>query len=210
MSIEAKLKSQKIAQLCFKISVQGVKMKISKISKKVSRLVALAASIIFLGACSISLDAQKYEQMEPKFDIESFFDGKVKAWGIVQNRDGDIVQRFIVHIDGYKKDGNLILDERFEYGFGDGPETRVWTLSKNADGTYTGNAGDIVGTAKGTPHGNAFNFAYEMDLAVGGSTYRVNFDDWFFAFDDKTMMNRSYIKKFGIVMAEVSIFMQKQ
>jgi hypothetical protein len=185
-------------------------MNLSKLSKKVSRLVALAASIIFLGACSISLDAQKYEQMEPKFDIESFFDGKVKAWGIVQNRDGDIVQRFIVHIDGYKKDGNLILDERFEYGFGDGPKTRVWTLRKNADGSFTGSAGDIAGKAKGTPHGNAFNFAYEMDLAVGGSTYRVNFDDWFFAFDDKTMMNRSYIKKFGIVMAEVSIFMQKQ
>lgn len=185
-------------------------MNITKAIKKLSMLGAIALSITLLGACSVSLDAQKYEQMEPKFDLESFFDGKVKAWGIVQDRDGDIVQRFIVDIDGYKKDGKLILDERFEYGFGDGPKTRVWTLSKNADGSYTGNAGDIAGPATGTSHGNAFNFAYEMDLAVGDSTYRVNFDDWFFAFDDKTMMNRSYIKKFGIVMAEVSIFMQKQ
>jgi hypothetical protein len=184
---------------------------LKKISlKKVSMLAGVVVSTVLLSACSVSLDANKYEQMGPKFDIESFFDGKVKAWGIVQDRGGDVVQRFIVHIDGYEKDGNLILDERFEYGFGDGPKTRVWTLSKNADGSYTGNAGDIAGQAKGTPHGNAFNFAYEMDLAVGDSTYRVNFDDWFFAFDDKTMMNRSYIKKFGIVMAEVSIFMQKQ
>jgi hypothetical protein len=167
-------------------------------------------SLTLLSACSVSLDANRYEEIGPKFNIEEFFDGKVKAWGIVQNRDGDIVQRFIVDIDGYKKDGNLILDESFEYGFGDGPKSRVWTLSKNAGGSYTGSAGDIVGSASGTPHGNAFNFAYEMDLAVDDTTYRVNFDDWFFAFDDKTMMNRSYIKKFGIVMAEVSIFMQKQ
>lgn len=178
--------------------------------KRNSMLALAASAALLISGCSISIDAQQYEKVSPAFEIEKFFDGKVKAWGIVQNRDGDVVQRFIVNIDGYKKDGNLILDERFEYGVGDGPETRVWTLSKNADGTYTGNAGDIAGPAIGTPHGNAFNFVYEMDLKVGDSSYRVNFDDWFWAFDENTMMNRSYIKKFGIVMAEVSIFMQKQ
>lgn len=185
-------------------------MNASKIHHKLRMLLLAMISVFLLGACSVSLDAQKYEQIEPTFDIEKFFDGKVKAWGIVQNRDGDVVQRFVVYIDGYMKDDKLILDERFEYGVGDGPKTRVWTLSKNTDGTYTGSAGDIAGLATGVSHGNAFNFVYEMDLEVDDTTYRVNFDDWFFAFDDETMMNRSYIKKFGIVMAEVSIFMQKQ
>lgn len=170
----------------------------------------LIFSLIFLSACSVSIDGEQYKAVEPDFNIESFFDGKVRAWGIVQNRDGDVVQRFVVNIDGYMEEGNLILDETFEYGVGEGPLTRVWTLSKNANGTYTGNAGDIAGPATGTPYGNAFNFVYEMDLAVDDSTYRVNFDDWFWAFDENTMMNRSYIKKFGLVMAEVTIFMQKQ
>mgnify|MGYP001952303089 CR=1 FL=1 len=49
-----------------------------------------------------------------------------------------------------------------------------------------------------------------MDLPVGESEYFVKFDYWFFAIDDTTMMNRSYIRKFGLVMAEVAIFMQKQ
>jgi hypothetical protein len=181
-----------------------------KMLKRTSLLAFAACAALLISGCSISIDAQQYEELSPAFEIEKFFDGKVKAWGIVQNRDGDVVQRFIVYIDGYKKDGKLILDERFEYGFGEGPETRVWTLSKNADGTYTGNAGDIAGPATGSPHGNAFNFVYEMDLKVDDTSYRVNFDDWFWAFDENTMMNRSYIKKFGIVMAEVSIFMQKQ
>ena len=182
----------------------------SRVIQRVKLLAMASFSVFALGACSISIDGNTYQDIEPEFVLEEFFDGDVKAWGIVQNRSGEVVQRFIVDINAYQQDGNLILDETFEYGVGDGPKTRVWTLSKNADGTYTGNAGDIAGPATGTSYGNAFNFAYEMDLDVDGSTYRVNFDDWFWAFNDDTMMNRSYIKKFGIVMAEVTIFMQKQ
>ena len=165
---------------------------------------------VFLSACSVSIDGNNYREQAPKFDIASFFDGKVIAWGIVQDRSGEVVQRFVVDIDGTVDGTTITLDETFTYGLGDGPTKRVWTLTKNEDGSYTGNAGDIAGPATGLSYGNAFNFTYEMDLDVDGSTYRVNFDDWFWAFDDKQMMNRSYIKKFGIVMAEVTIFMQKQ
>jgi hypothetical protein len=170
----------------------------------------VALFALILSGCSVSIDGKNYQTQQPAFELEAFFDGNVTAWGIVQNRSGEIVQRFVVNIDGSIENGNLILDETFEYGLGDGPTKRIWTLVKNADGTYTGSAGDIAGKATGTSYGNAFNFVYEMDLDVDGSTYRVNFDDWFWAFDDKTMMNRSYIKKFGLVMAEVTIFMQKQ
>lgn len=174
------------------------------------KIIVLGLFVVVLSACSVSIDGENYKSQQPAFVLESFFDGNVTAWGIVQNRSGQVVQRFVVNIDGSIQDGNLILDESFEYGLGDGPTQRVWTLVKNADGTYTGSAGDIAGTATGRSYGNAFNFVYKMDLDVDGSTYRVNFDDWFWAFDDKTMMNRSYVKKFGIVMAEVTIFMQKQ
>jgi len=49
-----------------------------------------------------------------------------------------------------------------------------------------------------------------MDLPVGDKVYRVAFDDWMWAFNENTLMNRSYIRKFGLVMAEVTIFMQRQ
>jgi hypothetical protein len=174
------------------------------------KLFTAVATIFLLAGCSISIDGENYTSQEPKFALEAFFDGQVTAWGIVQNRSGKIVQRFVVDIDASIQDGALILDETFTYGLGDGPTKRIWTITKNENGTYTGNAGDIVGDAKGIAYGNAFNFAYEMDLDVDGTTYRVNFDDWFWAMDGNNMMNRSYIKKFGIVMAEVTIFMQKQ
>ena len=178
--------------------------------RKLASVTIIIVSSMALSACSISIDGNNYKTQEPAFDLESFFTGKVTAWGIVQNRSGEIVQRFEVNIDGSINDGKLILDETFKYGVGDGPIKRIWTISQNADGTYTGNAGDIAGDATGISFGNAFNFSYEMDLTVDGGTYCVNFDDWFWSFDDNNMMNRSYIKKFGIVMAEVTIFMQKQ
>jgi hypothetical protein len=165
---------------------------------------------LLLSACTGTLDGSKYEKIEPKFNLEAFFDGKVKAWGIVQNRSQEMVQRFEVDIIGARSGEALVLDETFTYGVGDGVEKRIWTINKNADNRYSGRAGDILGKATGNVFGNAMQWTYEMDLPVDDTTYRVTFDDWMWAFDENTLINRSYIKKFGFVVAEVTIFMQKQ
>ena len=173
-------------------------------------LVGVGVTAFTLSGCSVSVDGKDYTAVEPAFNIEQFFDGDVKAWGIVQNRSGEVVQRFKVDIDGSIDGDTLTLDESFVYGVGEGPTQRTWKIVKQGDGTFIGRAGDVKGPATGTSYGNAFNFHYEMDLPVDDTTYSVTFDDWFWAFDDSTMMNRSYIRKFGLVMAEVTIFMQKQ
>ena len=175
-----------------------------------TRIVTIITLLFTISSCSLTIDGNDYEQQAPQFDLVEFFDGNVIAWGIVQNRSGEVVQRFIVDIKGSVQDDVLVLDETFEYIVGEGVTKRVWRLTQNPDGSFTGTAGDIAGEATGKPHGNAFNFVYEMDLEVDGTSYRVAFDDWFFAMDEATLMNRSYIKKFGIVMADVTIFMQRQ
>jgi hypothetical protein len=181
-----------------------------KITTTGLRVALIIIGCTFITACSTAIDGKNYASVDPVFDIESFFDGQVKAWGIVQNRSGEVVQRFIVNIKGNLEGDLLTLDETFIYGVGDGPLTRLWEIKKTGENQFLGRAGDIAGPAEGVAYGNAFNFNYEMDLPVDDTEYRVVFDDWFWAFDDTTMMNRSYIKKFGIVMAEVTIFMQKQ
>lgn len=166
--------------------------------------------IVLLTACAGSIDGSKYQKIEPRFDMEVFFDGKVKAWGIVQNRSQELVQRFVVDIIGTRAGNVLTLDETFVYGVGEGVEARIWKISKSADNSYSGTASDILGNATGNFFGNAVQWTYEMDLPVDGTSYRVTFDDWMWAFDENTIVNRSYIKKFGIVVAEVTLFMQKQ
>lgn len=172
--------------------------------------ISAAGCLAFLSGCAGAPDGPAYQQVQPKLDIQQFFTGEVKAWGIAQSWSGEVVQRFKVDIRGRMEGETLIMDETFDYGVGEGPAQRTWKITPNGTNAFTGRAGDINGPAAGTSYGNAFNFQYEMDLPVDDTTYKVNFDDWFFAFDDTTLMNRSYIKKFGVVVAEVTIFMQKQ
>ena len=174
------------------------------------RIWVLGLLVFTLAGCSASIDGSKYQQTTPPLSLETFFVGDVKAWGIVQNRSGDVVQRFTVDIKGSMDGDTLVLDESFNYEVGEGPMQRTGRITPTGDGDYEGRAGDILGVAKGTSYGNAFNFQYKMDLPVDDTTYQVAFDDWFWAMGDGTLMNRSYVKKFGLVMAEVTIFMQQQ
>ncbi len=172
--------------------------------------VLILLSVLLVSGCATSLDGSRYLNQQPGFDLFSFFDGKVTAWGIVQNRSGEVVQRFEVDLIGSISGDTITLDETFRYGLGEGPETRVWVITRNEDGSYGGSAGDIAGPATGESFGNAFRWTYEMDLPVDDTTYRVSFEDWFIAFDDQRLLNRSYIQKFGLDMAEVTIFMERQ
>jgi len=173
---------------------------------KLAGFVVLLTSVT---GCAISINGDKYKEVSPPFVLEEFFVGDIKAWGIVQNRKGDVVQRFEVDIKGTWKNNTLTLDEKFYYGLGEGVSKRIWTIHKSSVGNYSGSATDIEGPAIGIAHGNAMLWSYEMDLPVGENRYRVRFDDWIWAFDEHTIVNRSYIKKFGLIMAEVTIFMQK-
>lgn len=169
---------------------------------------------LFIGAllsgCATSIDGERYRQQTPDLELKTFFEGEVKAWGIVQNRSGNVVQRFEVDITGTISGDTITLDETFRYGLGEGPEKRIWTITEVSPGVYEGSATDIPGPATGKAFGNALYWGYQMDLPVGDKEYTVKFEDWMWALDDDKLVNRSYIKKFGLVVAEVTIFMQKQ
>lgn len=150
-----------------------------------------------------------YKETSPKADIKEYFNGPVKAWGIVQDWRGRVVSQFDIEMVG-KWDGDTgTLTEKFTYYDGKKQE-RVWTIKKLPDGTYEGTAADILGKATGAVEGNAARWNYVMDLPVGDTTYRIRFDDWMWQMNDGVLINRSYLKKFGITVTELTIFMQKQ
>jgi len=162
-----------------------------------------------LSACA-SMDSESYENQKPGFVLEEFFNGQTLAWGIVQNRSGNVVQRFTVNIDGVVEGDTITLDETFTYSLGEGVTKRVWVIERGEGGAYIGSAGDILAGATGQSYGNAFNWTYDMNLPVGEKSYQVRFDDWIWALDENTIMNRAYIKKFGLTFAEVTLFMQRK
>ena len=150
-----------------------------------------------------------YKNSSPTFDIKDFFTGKIKGWGVVQDFRGRVTTRFDVDMTGTWNDNIGTLKESFEYYDGK-TQRRTWTITKNADGTYKGNADDILGDAQGLQQGSAMNWRYRMDVPVDDKTYRLTFDDWMWQMNDGIVVNRSYMKKFGITVAELTLFMQKQ
>jgi len=185
-----------------------MKILLRKIAKKWAGRILFAPLLVLLGACTTP-DVTHYAANQPVFDPVQFFVGKTDAWGMFQQRSGEVVKRFQVEITGRQQDEKLILEEHFRYDDGTTQE-RIWTLQQQADGSWRGRAGDVLGEASGHAAGNALNWNYTLLLPVDGKVYEMQMDDWMFLIDAQTMINRTSMRKFGIEVGQVSLFFRKR
>lgn len=158
---------------------------------------------LLLTACA-SKDIEHYADQGPTLRLQDYFNGELEAWGMFQKRNGEVVRRFHVHIDASWEGDVGTLDEYFTYADGTN-ERRIWTLVKQPDGSWRGTADDVTGEARGQVAGNAFHWQYTLQLPVDGRVWEVDFDDWMFLIDDKVMLNRATMSKWGIRLGEVSL-----
>lgn len=171
------------------------------------RCLSVAAALTLLAGCA-SVQVSDYAQEKPKFDLQQYFNGRVLAHGIVQDRSGKVIRRMTVDMKGTWVGDTGTLDEDFTYSDGK-KERRVWTIKKQGD-RYIGTAADVVGEAVGSASGNALNWKYVLALPVEDKVYNVDFDDWMWQVDDKVMINRAVFSKFGFKLGEVLISFTKQ
>lgn len=170
-------------------------------------LAALAGTAALVAGCA-GPQITDYAQQQPALELDRYFNGRVIAHGIFQKRSGEVARRFTVLMDCHWEGNQGVLDEQFTYSDGS-TERRVWRLTKHADGRYTGHADDVVGQATGQTAGNAFRWNYTLRLPVDGRVYDVQFDDWMFLMDDKVMLNRATMSKFGVRLGEVFLSFNK-
>lgn len=168
---------------------------------------AVAGSLILSGCASQSLEG--YASEKPVLDLATYFNGKIDAYGIFQDRSGQIVKRFTVVMDCQWTGNQGVLDEAFTYSDGT-TQRRIWRLTKHADGRYTGRADDVVGEANGQTRGNAFRWTYTLALPVDGAVYNVDLDDWMYLIDERTMLNRATMSKFGFRLGELTLSFTKR
>ena len=170
-------------------------------------LFAAAAVSLGLAGCA-STGVEQYRAEQPALDLKTYLNGTLDAWGMFQGRSGEVQKRFHVVIDAKWTGDTGVLDEKFKWS--DGTDTRrVWTLVKQPDGTFRGTADDVVGEAIGEVAGNALRWRYVLALPVDGKTYHVDFDDWMYLMDDKVMLNKAVMSKFGIRLGEVTLAFHK-
>ena len=168
----------------------------------ISGVAALAAAL--LTACASAPVPADYAAEKPALDLASYFNGELVAHGLFTDRSGKVARRFTVVMKGSWVGNDGVLDEDFTYSDGR-RERRVWRLKKLPGGQYTGQADDVVGTARGQVAGNALQWKYTLRLPVDDKVYEVQFDDWMYLMDERVMLNKAVMSKFGFRLGEVTL-----
>jgi len=163
----------------------------------------------FLTGCVNNMKPSDFKDQEPRLVIENFLSGKVKAWGILQNRSGKVIRQFSADLNGKWDGKQLILDEKFIWSDGE-IQTRKWTIKKLNENRYEGEASDVVGKAIGYSYGPAFKFEYVLLVPVKSKKIKIKFDDWIFKQDDKIAINRAKMTKFGFTVGELTVMFSKE
>jgi hypothetical protein len=163
--------------------------------------------IMLITACG-SASLEDHKGSLPVLKLEQFFDGKLKAYGMVQDRSGKLLRRFEVDLEAQWKGNKGEIKEWFSFDDGE-KTTRVWHLEHDGKGGYTGTASDVIGIARGQTQGSALFWQYDLDIEVDGSSYQITLDDWMFLLDEKRLFNKTDMTKFGIKVAELTLYIEK-
>lgn len=170
----------------------------------------LILAILTIGTIGCSgMDIKDYHDNTPKLDLQSYLNGNIKGYGIVQDKSGNVTRRFNFSGRAFWNGDKGVFDEKIVYTNGK-VESREWLFSKISESQYEATTADVIGKADIQIAGNSMNWKYVMDVKVDDSTYRLDFDDWMFLIDDKHLINRNYFKKYGITVGELTLYMEKQ
>ena len=171
-------------------------------------LLIIIAALIKSYLFNDDMKPEDFKNTEPEIKIEKYFEGQVKAWGILQDRKGRVTRQFNANMLGKFENNILTLEEDFFWKDGE-TQRRVWKIKKIDEHNYIGTAPDVVGEAKGASYGSAFKFEYNLMIPFKGKNIKIRFDDWIFKQDDKVAINRATLTKFGFKVGELTVFFEK-
>lgn len=173
-----------------------------------SRVCAAIAAIALqalLAACSNPLPASRFAGDGPTFDPVRFFTGRTRSWGVLENRSGEptaIVRTEGTGVaeddgDGVRYRQTLRLDD-------DAPQVREWRMRRVGPGQFEATANDMVGTAVGAAAGRTFHWSWTLATKPGDPSRNVTMDQWMYQMEDGAVVNRTMIRKLGVILAEVT------
>jgi hypothetical protein len=172
------------------------------------KLVLSLCALLWLTSCG-SYHTEDYATHTPVLDIRQYLNGPVTAHGIIFDWKGKASRHFRADIIG-KWQGNIgTLEEQFVFSDGQ-KQQRTWTIRFNDDHFFTATAGDVIGIAEGSQHGNAVNMEYLLNHKdQDGTTIHITVDDWLYLTKDNVLLNRSKLYKYGIPVGEILISFSK-
>lgn len=168
------------------------------------RTLPLLLALLSLAACSDPLPVTAFATTPPTLDPVRFFSGHTKSWGILEDRAGQPTSIVLTDCTG-TPDGPdaLRMTQTLTIGT-DAPVTREWRMRRLSPTRFEASANDMVGTTTGDAAGNAFHWQWTLALQPGNSFKNVTMDQWWYLQPDGSLLNRTTIRKLGIIAAEVT------
>lgn len=167
-------------------------------------LIIIFFTTILLTGCT-GMKIEDFNNTNPEFIPQEYFNGKLRAYGLVKDRSGKITRTFKGTMIGFwDKDGIGTLDEYFVYNNGEEMK-RVWTLRPTGDKKFIATANDIIGESPMIANGNTVMLDYIMRIPYNDSTLDIAVQDWLHLQEDGVIINHSKMKKFGFVVGELVI-----
>ena len=167
----------------------------------------LAMAFALVGCSPVTV--QDYASNRPLLVPEEFFQGQLTAHGVIKDRGGKVIRYFNADIKAYWENGIGTLEEDFIFDDGE-PERRVWTLTPQADGSYTGTAGDVIGDGRITLAGNSMFLDYVLRIPYNDGTLDLRIDDRMYLVNPTMLINESTMTKFGVRVGEILLVIEKR
>jgi hypothetical protein len=66
-----------------------------------------------------------------------------------------------------------------------------------------------VGTANGLVNNNVLNWQYYLQVPYQGQVLNIHFDDWLYLINDRVVLNKATMTKWGFKVGEIIITFEK-
>jgi hypothetical protein len=173
-----------------------------------ARLSIVLLSLGMITSCS-SVPVSEYADNKPVMVVEEFFNGSLRAHGIVKDRGGKVIRYFNASINASWVDGVGTLDEVFRFDDGE-EQRRIWKLVRDEAGNYVGTANDVIGSSTLEIAGNSLFLDYVLRIPYGDGTLDLNIDDRMYLVSERVLINESVMTKWGFDVGQITLVIEKE
>jgi hypothetical protein len=145
---------------------------------------------------------EDYDDLGPEFDLRKHLNGPLVCEGLIFGPTGRVTSRFTADMQGTWDGSTGTLAETFRYDSG-AVQQRAWHLELTDKGRIIARADDVIGAGRGRQSGPTVQLQYDIRLTEDAGGHVLSVVDWMYLVDDKTIINRSQFRKFGIKVAEL-------
>ena len=160
--------------------------------------------MLLLSTSCATLKPESFSSTTSTTDPIKFFGGHTHSTGVIEARSGQPAERITTQTTGVLANGILRMEQDL-HSEDSKPAHRNF-LFKIIDAHHVEATGsDITGTARGELYGNYFTWRFRLKVADKGLVQHANMSQYMYLMPDgKTLIIRSVIRKFGIIVREVT------